>query len=42
MEREKKVREKKKQNKGRVRQEKMNGKNELICLFRNNLESISN
>ena len=42
MERERKVREKKKQNKGRVRQEKMNGKNELISLFRNNLEPTSN
>ena len=42
MERERKVREKKKQNKGRVRQEKMNGKNELICVFRNNLELTFN
>ena len=42
MERERKVREKKKQNKGRVRQDKMNGKNELIDLVRNNLEPTSN
>jgi len=42
MERERKLRENKKQNKGRVRQEKMDGKNELIGLFRNNLEPTSN